>query len=57
MQVYIPAIIDYVPDKIIKCIVAFLDTCYIAQRQDIDKTMLEALVTASEKFWQLCEVF
>ena len=57
MQVYIPAIVDYVPDEIIKCIVAFLDACYIARRQDINKTALEALVTASENFWQLHEVF
>ena len=57
MQVYIPAIVDYVPDEIIKCIVAFLDACYITWQQDINKTMLEALVITSEKFWQLCEVF
>ena len=57
MQVYLPAIVDYVPDEIIKCIAAFLDACYIIRRQDINKNALEALVTASNKFWELREVF
>jgi len=57
MQVYIPAIIGYVPDDIIMCIVAFLDICYIARRQDIYQPALDALQTASEKFRELREVF
>jgi len=57
MQVYLPTIIDYVPDNIVMCIAAFLDACYIARRQDIDQQALDALKTASEKFWELQEVF
>jgi len=57
MQVYLPAIVDYVPDDIVMCIAAFLDACYIARRQDIDQQALDALKTASEKFWELREVF
>ena len=57
MQVYLPAIVDYVLDNIVMCIVAFLDACYIARQQDIDQQALDALKTASEKFWELREVF
>jgi hypothetical protein len=39
------------------CIVAFLDACYIARRQDIDQQALDALDTTLNKFWQLREVF
>ena len=57
MQVYLPAIVGYVPDNIVTCIAAFLDACYIARRQEIDRQALDALDTALHKFWQLREVF
>jgi hypothetical protein len=57
MQVYLPAIVDYVPDDMIMCIAAFLDACYIARRQDIDQQALDSLQTALDKFWELREVF
>jgi len=41
----------------VRCIAAFLDACYIARRQDIDQQALDALKTASEKFWELREIF
>ena len=57
MQVYIPAVVGYVPDDIVMCIAAFLDACYIARRQEIDRQALDSLDTALDKFWQLREVF
>lgn len=57
MQVYIPAIIGYVPDEIVGCLTAFLDACYIARRQDIDSNALDAFDFAVDKFRQLREVF
>ena len=57
LQVYIPAIIGYVPDEIVMCLSAFLDACYIARRQNIDSNALDALEMALTKFWQLCEIF
>ena len=56
-QVYVPAIIGYVPDEIVTCLSAFLDTCYISRQQDINTDTLDALDTALAKFWQLCEIF
>jgi hypothetical protein len=57
MQVYLPAIVDYVPDDMIMCIATFLNACYIAQQQDIDQQALDSLQTALDKFWELREVF
>jgi hypothetical protein len=55
--VYIPAIIGYVPDEIVGCLTAFLDSCYIARRHDIDSSALEAFDLAVDKFRELREVF
>jgi len=57
LQVYIPAIRGYVPDEIVKCLVSFLDACYIARRQDINSDALDAMCTAIDGFKQYREVF
>jgi len=57
MQVYLPVIMGYIPDDIIMCISAFLDTCYIARRQDIDQQALDAFNVALDRFWELHKVF
>ena len=54
---YIPAIAGYVPDEIVRCLIAFLDTCYIARRQQINSEALDALDAALHNFRQLREVF
>ncbi|KAI9456212.1 hypothetical protein F5148DRAFT_1323925 [Russula earlei] len=57
MKVYVPAIIGYVPDEVIKCLSAFLDACYIARRQDIYSDTLDAFDAALHNFRELREVF
>jgi len=57
LQVYIPAIIGYVPDQIVMCLSAFLDACYIVRRQVIDANALDTLGTVLANFWQLREIF
>jgi hypothetical protein len=57
MQVFIPAIVGYVPDNVVKCISAFLDAAYIARRQDINTQALNNLQAALDRFQQLREVF
>ena len=54
---YVPAVVGYVPNEIIKCLTAFLDACYIARRQDIGSGALDALDAALRSFRQLREVF
>ena len=56
-QVYLPAIVGYVPEDIVKCLSAFLDVSYIVRRQDIGVDDLAALDTALDRFWQLREIF
>jgi len=55
--VYVPAIVGYVPDEIVRCMATFLDACYITRRQDIDSEALDALDAALGDFRQLREVF
>ena len=54
---YVPAIVGYVPDDVVRCLTAFLDACYIARRQDINSEALDALDAALYNFRQLHEVF
>ncbi|KAH9954878.1 hypothetical protein BGW80DRAFT_1439609 [Lactifluus volemus] len=57
MKVYLPAIVGYVPDDMVLCISAFLDTCYIARRQHLDEDSLKTFDTSFSKYLQLREVF
>jgi len=57
MKVYLPAIVGYVPEDIVKCLSALLDVTYIVRRQDIGQDDLDSLDMALDKFWQLREVF
>ncbi|KAH9021931.1 hypothetical protein EDB84DRAFT_1511344 [Lactarius hengduanensis] len=57
MKVYLPAIVGYVPDDIVKCLSAFLEACYISRRQDIDSTVLDTLQHTLDNFKELREVF
>ena len=57
MKVYLPAIIGYVPDDIVKCLRMFLEACYITRRQDIDINALDHLDDVLEQFKELREVF
>jgi hypothetical protein len=57
MKVYIPAIVRIVPDDIVKCLVAFLEACYISQCQDIDTDALDSLEHQLEIFKKLQEIF
>ena len=57
MKVYLPAIVGYVPDDIIKCLCTFLVACYITQCQDIDINALDHLDDVLEQFKELQEVF
>ena len=54
---YVPAIIGYVPDEVVRCLAAFLDACYIARRQEISSEALDAFNIALDSFHQLREVF
>ena len=57
MKVYLPAIVGYVPDEIVKCLHTFLEACYITRRQDIDTKALDHLEDVLEQFKELQEVF
>ena len=56
-QVYLPAIEGYVPDEMVKALQAFLDFCYIVQRDIHDTQSLEALEDALDGFHTHREIF
>ncbi|KAH9946447.1 hypothetical protein B0H21DRAFT_779117 [Amylocystis lapponica] len=50
MKVFLPAIVGHVPDKMVMCVAAFLDFCYLAQRPAHDSATLQAMTDALERF-------
>ncbi len=56
-QVFLPAIIRYVPDKMVQCIAALLDFCYLARRSTHDSHTLAAMSHLLARFEELRVVF
>ncbi|TFK90691.1 hypothetical protein K466DRAFT_484334 [Polyporus arcularius HHB13444] len=57
MKVYLGAIAGLVPDKMVQCVAALLDFCYIARRSEHDTHSLQALNGALQTFHELRTVF
>jgi hypothetical protein len=57
MKVFLSAIVGYVPEDMVKCLVSFLEACYITQCQDIDTKALDRLDKVLDQFKKLREVF
>ncbi|KAE9396973.1 hypothetical protein BT96DRAFT_958047 [Gymnopus androsaceus JB14] len=57
MKVVLPAIAEYVPKEMMRCLSAFLDFCHIVQHADIDETSLHAIKTTLENFHHYHEIF
>jgi hypothetical protein len=55
--VYLPAIVGYVPEEMVKCLSAFLNACYIAHRQNIDNDALNAFKAALDRYLHYREAF
>lgn len=56
-QVFLPAIVGYVPDRMVQCIASLLDFCYLARRSEHDTFTLQAMDELLEKFHHLRAVF
>ncbi|TFK84682.1 hypothetical protein K466DRAFT_496109 [Polyporus arcularius HHB13444] len=57
MKVFLPAIVGYVPDKMVRCIAALLDFCYIARRSTHDSHSLAAMEHLLARFEGLRDIF
>ncbi|KAJ7233657.1 hypothetical protein C8J57DRAFT_1249760 [Mycena rebaudengoi] len=57
MKVYLPAIKDLVPPKIVQTLSAFLDFCYLVRRADFDEATLDAVDDAVKRFREHREIF
>ncbi len=54
---YLPTIVGYVPNKVVRCISTFLDLCYITFCGEINGDTLNEIEVALRTFTELCEVF
>ncbi|KAJ3748188.1 hypothetical protein EV360DRAFT_57070 [Lentinula raphanica] len=57
MKIFLPAVADYIPEEMAKCIAAFLDFCYLVRRSDIDETSLKAIETSLSTFIHYRDIF
>ncbi|KAI0072076.1 hypothetical protein K474DRAFT_1686802 [Panus rudis PR-1116 ss-1] len=57
MKVVLPAIVGYVPDRIIQCIAAFLDFCYYARYNSHSCDTLAKMDAALRRFHDLRQIF
>ncbi len=57
MKVYLPAIIGYVPQMMVRAIATFTEFCYIVRRSVIDENDLDKLDELLVKFHQEREIF
>ena len=57
LQVYLPAIVGLVPDKMVRCLAVFLDFAYYARRFEHDTDILDAMDEALAHFHELRLVF
>lgn len=56
-QVFLPAIVGYVPDQMIQCISALLDFCYLARCSAHTTTDLELMSMTLARFHELRGIF
>lgn len=56
-QVFIPAIVGYIPDRMVKCMVALMDFCYLARRPLHNTLALQEMDAALARFHHYRPVF
>ncbi|KAJ3474465.1 hypothetical protein NLI96_g12442 [Meripilus lineatus] len=57
MKVIIPAIVGHVPDDMVRCLVAFLDFCYLARRPSHTLEDFTRMQDSLDRFHQLRVIF
>ena len=57
LQVFIPAIVEYVPPQVVTCLSAFLDFCYLIRCSEFGQSDLIAIEKALNKFHSAWEIF
>ncbi|KAJ3980770.1 hypothetical protein F5890DRAFT_1418942 [Lentinula detonsa] len=50
MKIFLPAVAEYLPEDIMKCLSAFLEFCYLVRRSDIDENCLKSIQRTIETF-------
>ncbi|KAL0568424.1 hypothetical protein V5O48_013559 [Marasmius crinis-equi] len=57
MKVFVLAVVEYLPEKMVQCLVAFLDFCYLVRRNDFTQKNLDKIQEAVDRFNEAHEIF
>jgi len=57
MKVYLPAVEGHMPPAMVHALSAFLDFCYYAHRNSLNKSALDSLQHALDHFHHYCCIF
>ncbi|KAJ3793844.1 hypothetical protein GGU11DRAFT_748543 [Lentinula aff. detonsa] len=57
MKIFLPAVAEYLPQDMLKCLSSFLNFCYLVRRSDIDEMSLKAIKTSIESFHHYRNIF
>ncbi|KAJ3742783.1 hypothetical protein DFH05DRAFT_1495496 [Lentinula detonsa] len=57
MKVFLPAISEYIPEEMTKCLSSFLDFCYLARRNDFTTDTIAELQNALHSFCEYRKIF
>ncbi|KAJ3793943.1 hypothetical protein GGU11DRAFT_847438 [Lentinula aff. detonsa] len=57
MKIFLPAVAEYLPDEMMKCLSSFMDFCYLVRRSDINEDTLKAIESSLQAFHHYREIF
>ncbi|KAH7917163.1 hypothetical protein BV22DRAFT_1026888 [Leucogyrophana mollusca] len=57
MKVYLPAVAEYVPEQLVRCLRSFLDFCYLVRRSELGEDTLHQAENALRSFHEEREIF
>ncbi|KAE9403476.1 hypothetical protein BT96DRAFT_1016915 [Gymnopus androsaceus JB14] len=57
MKIFLPAVAEYLPEEMMKCLSSFMDFCYLVRRSDINEDTLKAIESSLQAFHHYREIF
>ncbi|KAF5382367.1 hypothetical protein D9757_009785 [Collybiopsis confluens] len=57
MKIFLPAVSEYLPSDMMKCLSSFEDFCYLVRRSDIDETSLAEIQRSIKSFQEYRQIF
>ncbi|KAE9404082.1 hypothetical protein BT96DRAFT_989584 [Gymnopus androsaceus JB14] len=57
MKIFLPAVAEYLPEEMMKCLSSFMDFCYLVRCSDINEDTLKAVESSLQAFHHYREIF